>query len=109
MSLLTELERVAATVEKRLERLLAKPGGSPEDKRLGEAMRYAALSGGKRLRPFLLVESARLFGVKDEEALPAATAHRLRRPALRECACTQSARCPSRRPSAKPPLHERRA
>jgi farnesyl diphosphate synthase len=37
-------------------------------------MRYAALSGGKRLRPLLLVESARLFGVKEEEALAAATA-----------------------------------
>lgn len=30
---------------------------------VAEAMRYAALGGGKRLRPFLLVEAARLFGV----------------------------------------------
>jgi farnesyl diphosphate synthase len=30
--------------------------------RLLEAMRYAALSPGKRLRPFVLIESARLFG-----------------------------------------------
>ncbi len=74
MSFLAQLERVAGAVEGRLDRLLAKTGDRPEDERLGEAMRYAALGGGKRLRPFLLVESARLFGVKDEEALPAATA-----------------------------------
>jgi farnesyl diphosphate synthase len=74
MSFLAELERVAGAVERRLDRLLAKTGERPEAKRLGEAMRYAALSGGKRLRPFLLVESARLFGVNDDEALPAATA-----------------------------------
>ena len=27
-------------------------------------MRYAALSGGKRIRPFFVVETARLFGVE---------------------------------------------
>jgi farnesyl diphosphate synthase len=37
-------------------------------------MRYAALGGGKRLRPFLLVESARLFDVDEAQALPAACA-----------------------------------
>lgn len=74
MSFLAQLERVAGALEGRLDRLLATTGDRPEDKRLGEAMRYAALGGGKRLRPFLLVESARLFGVKDEAALPAATA-----------------------------------
>ena len=31
-----------------------------------EAMRYSALSGGKRLRPFLVVQSACLFGVSRE-------------------------------------------
>lgn len=39
-----------------------------------EAMRYSALSGGKRLRPFLTVECARLFGVSPEAALTAAAA-----------------------------------
>lgn len=34
-----------------------------------EAMRYSALSGGKRLRPFLVMQSARLFGVPDAQAL----------------------------------------
>src|SRR5262245_36095379 len=74
MSFLAELERVAAAVERRLNRLRVKTGEKPEDKRLGEAMRYGALGAGKRLRPFLLIESARLFGISDEEALSAATA-----------------------------------
>lgn len=39
-----------------------------------EAMRYSALSGGKRLRPFLTVCSASLFGVSMEAAIEAATA-----------------------------------
>ena len=32
-------------------------------------MRYAVLGGGKRLRPFLVLESARLCGMTDEAAL----------------------------------------
>ncbi len=39
-----------------------------------EAMRYSALSGGKRLRPFLTVCSAGLFGVSHEAAVEAASA-----------------------------------
>ena len=37
-------------------------------------MRHAALGEAKRLRPFLVLESARLFGVAAEAALPAAAA-----------------------------------
>lgn len=36
--------------------------------RLTEAMRYGALGGGKRLRPFLLVESARMCGADPDAA-----------------------------------------
>jgi farnesyl diphosphate synthase len=70
-----ELERVGRLVEGRLAELLA-TGSLPEASgtRLAEGMRYAALGGGKRLRPFLLIASARLFGVKEEDALPAACA-----------------------------------
>ena len=39
-----------------------------------EAMRYSTLSGGKRLRPFLTVCSANLFGVSFEAAIEAASA-----------------------------------
>jgi farnesyl diphosphate synthase len=42
--------------------------GSPAP-RLLKAMRYATLSGGKRLRPFLVMEAARLFGVPHGRAL----------------------------------------
>lgn len=38
-------------------------------KRLMDAMRYSSLNGGKRLRPFLVVESAAVFGVPREAAL----------------------------------------
>jgi farnesyl diphosphate synthase len=74
MAFLQRLERVAGAVERRLDRFLVKSDVPPGGARLGEAMRHATIGGGKRLRPFLLVESARLFGVRDEEALPAATA-----------------------------------
>jgi farnesyl diphosphate synthase len=75
MALLTELERVAQAVEGRLDRLLAQNRGeAPQGARLAEAMRYAALGGGKRLRPFLLIESARMFDIAPEDALSASCA-----------------------------------
>ena len=74
MAFLERLERVAGAVEKHLDHLLASPGISPQSERLTDAMRYAALGGGKRLRPFLLIESARLFDVDEPQALPAACA-----------------------------------
>ncbi|MDE2517427.1 MAG: polyprenyl synthetase family protein [Rhodospirillales bacterium] len=55
------LSRIAATVESALDTLLPLPEG-PE-RRLMEAMRYAALGGGKRLRAFLVMETAGLFAV----------------------------------------------
>lgn len=44
------------------------------EERVLEAMRYSTLSGGKRLRPFLTVCSAGLFGVSYESALETASA-----------------------------------
>ena len=46
------------------------PGTPPE--RLSAAMRHAVLGGGKRFRPFLVLESAALFGVTAEAALDTA-------------------------------------
>lgn len=66
------LKDVAASVEKMLDRLLPRAEG-PEG-RLAEAMRYAALGGGKRFRPFLVYQSATLFGVAAGAALRAAAA-----------------------------------
>lgn len=50
-----------------------KEGVSGEESVL-EAMRYSALSGGKRLRPFLSICSAGLFGVSRESAIETAVA-----------------------------------
>ena len=50
---------VAATIEAELESLL--PANAGAGARLQEAMRYAVLNGGKRLRPFLTYEASRLF------------------------------------------------
>ena len=74
MDLNQELERVAELIERRLDALLCPEPAPSGQARLIEAMRYAALGGGKRLRPFLLIESARLFGVAEEGALDAAAA-----------------------------------
>jgi farnesyl diphosphate synthase len=41
---------------------------------LAEAMRYAVLGGGKRIRPFLVVQSAKLFGAPESKALTVAAA-----------------------------------
>jgi farnesyl diphosphate synthase len=55
-----------------LDRLLAVPPGL--EARVYEAMRYSALSPGKRLRPLLVLASARLFGVARRSALQVAAA-----------------------------------
>jgi farnesyl diphosphate synthase len=67
----------AADIEDMLSRLLGTDplaGEIARPARLVEAMRYAALGGGKRLRPFLMVETARLFGQEGEGVLRAAAA-----------------------------------
>ena len=71
------LGSVAEATERMLERLLADsilPGEIARPSRFMEAMRYASLAGGKRLRPFLLVEAARLFGSEGDGVLRAACA-----------------------------------
>ena len=65
------LAEAAKLAEESLNALLPKPQG-PEA-RLLEAMRYAALGGGKRLRAFLLMQSGGLFGV-DRRSLGRAAA-----------------------------------
>ena len=42
--------------------------------RLMKAMRHSSLAGGKRLRPFLVIESAKIFAVKSQQAALAASA-----------------------------------
>jgi farnesyl diphosphate synthase len=62
----------AALVNDALERIL--PKSDYAERKLFDAMRYSALGGGKRLRPFLVLSAARLFGVAEECALRAAAA-----------------------------------
>lgn len=51
-----------------------RPGEIARPARLMAAMRHGALNGGKRLRPFLLIESAALFGAEGDGVLRAACA-----------------------------------
>jgi len=69
---LHRLEANASAVTETLDRLLPEVAG-PRG-RVVEAMRYSALSGGKRLRPFLVVETAALFGLEPAASLEAAAA-----------------------------------
>jgi farnesyl diphosphate synthase len=71
------LDAVAAETDALLDRLLdARPaaGETARPPRLLEAMRYSTLGGGKRLRPFLLVETAQLLGAPRDGALLAGAA-----------------------------------
>lgn len=66
------LDQTAEDTEALLAKLLSDAAESDEivrPKRLIEAMRYSSLGGGKRLRPFLAVESAAVFGIPRESAL----------------------------------------
>lgn len=62
----TRLKDAAERINAALDGLLPKPQG-PEA-RLISALRYSALDGGKRLRPFFTIETGRLFDA-DEGAL----------------------------------------
>jgi len=71
------LDSVAADIETLLGRLLDDallPEELARPKRLMDAMRHVALGGGKRLRPFLVVETAALFHAPRPRALMAGAA-----------------------------------
>lgn len=63
-----KLSEIAELLEPKLDEWLPKEG------RLAEAMRYAVLGAGKRFRPFLVLESAKLFDVSEDSILNAAAA-----------------------------------
>ena len=63
---------VADQVDQALDRLL--PTGQGPELRLTEAMRYAALGPGKRLRPYFAVEAGRALGADETAVLRAACA-----------------------------------
>lgn len=73
----TRFKAAARDVEALLDALLS-PSVLQEEvarpERLLAAMRHAVLNGGKRLRPFLVIETARLFSAKPDAALRVAAA-----------------------------------
>src|SRR6516162_10504069 len=71
------LDKTADETEAVLARVLNDtllPDEIARPKRLMDAMRYSTLGGGKRLRPFLVVESSAVFGVPRDSALLAGAA-----------------------------------
>lgn len=73
----TRLGTLADHLDIELRKILsdsAEPGEIVRPPKLLEAMRYGVLNGGKRLRPFLLVESACMFGATGGGVVQAACA-----------------------------------
>src|SRR6201986_1830637 len=71
------LDQTAEDTEALLAKLLSDallPDEIARPRRLMDAMRYSSLGGGKRLRPFLVVESSDVFGVPRDAALLAGAA-----------------------------------
>ncbi len=69
---LSRLNAVAADTETLLDRVLGPDPIDGERSRPGRliaSIRYSSLGGGKRFRPFLVVESAALFGLERSRAL----------------------------------------
>ena len=71
-SLEAVLRATAGEVDATLQQLL--PSSPGLHARVQEAMRYAVLVGGKRLRPFLVLKSSALFGAEPSQAMRAACA-----------------------------------
>ena len=72
MDFAVQFQAYRVRAEQGLDRLV--PAASTRPARLHEAMRYALLGGGKRLRPVLTLATADLFGHASADALPAAVA-----------------------------------
>jgi farnesyl diphosphate synthase len=66
------LAEAARLTDSIIDKLIATPPGL--EARVFEAMRYAALAPGKRLRPFLVLAGSQLFAVAQRSALQAAAA-----------------------------------
>ena len=67
-----KLRAYAAEVSQKLETYLAKNGEAYDE--IKDAMAYSVSAGGKRIRPVLTLEFAKLFGGEEEHALPLACA-----------------------------------
>ena len=71
---MTEIETVLSVYTRKFNQKLETyfPVSEAPEQKAVAAMRYSILNGGKRLRPFLLHETAGLFGMVYETALPVA-------------------------------------
>jgi len=65
-----ELAHLGNIVEQELVKFLPRKEEFPPQ--LFEAMHYSALSGGKRLRPIMVMKAAELFGIPYEKVMPTA-------------------------------------
>ncbi len=76
-SFASKLEASAAIVADQLQNLLSTATRDAElhrPDRLLQAMRHGVLNGGKRIRPFLMIETARMLGLENDGVLRAACA-----------------------------------
>jgi farnesyl diphosphate synthase len=73
---LTDLNAAMAEAAGKVNDLLTAliPRTDTPENRLYDAMRYSSMAGGKRLRPFLVLQGASLFNVSESSALRAAVA-----------------------------------
>ncbi len=74
MTPLHQIRTNALLTESRLREILDEMVAPTAPARLVDAMRHAVLGGGKRFRPFLVIETAKLFGIAPDQALGAAAA-----------------------------------
>ena len=72
INIVKSLSDCAEITENRLEMIFSENKG--DDETLCEAMKYSVLSGGKRIRAFLVLSFAKMFGGSIEAALPFACA-----------------------------------
>lgn len=72
LDLVGEMQRIAQAVDSQFNYLLPVPSDPRAE--LFEAMRHAAIGGGKRLRPFLVTATAHIFNVEENCAIRAGTA-----------------------------------
>lgn len=65
-----KLKSKAKKIDEYLDIYLPKSDDFPE--KLNKAIRYSVMAGGKRIRPTIVMESAKLFGLEYSKALPTA-------------------------------------
>ena len=68
------LEETRPSIDAELDRRLSIDPGDDDSRKLVEAMRYAALGAGKRLRPAMVLAACEAVGGRRAQAMPAAAA-----------------------------------